>query len=364
MFMSHINVPCVHLACSHRHSQHLSTESACQSDGREDGGMQGDGVGYKSQVKGQGQGHQAEGDKDGCRGRHRRGSSTGLKGEGQEGGGGGQVGQGHRAPDAMDHDRMKHGQGPGDGAGQPGGTASANGGSQHHHRHQPRQEGDGGRRSSRDGSSSRDAAGPSAAKHEPPGDGCLPAPAPVDPDPSCEAGVVRGLLLRAFCLFPRVLLAACLQPFRLAPRQRVEADCRARLGLMALLLRPGTGTAGAGAAGAAQAGAGALAVKAGKLQPSSPHALRQPEGGPVCSPPSAAPAPPAPGCLAQRVLSHLPDTQAWLRQVAAAVLAGGLGTVLGCVGQRSLLRPGVLALGGFGPQMEGGAKLCDIALLQ
>ncbi len=287
--------------------------------------MQGDGVGdkdqVKDQVKGQVQGHQAEGDNDRWRARHRRGSSSsGLKAEGQEGGGG----QGHRDPDAMDHDRIGDGQGAGAGRGEPGGTASANGGSPHHHH--PRQDGTWGRRSSRDGSSSRDAAGLPAAKHEPPGDSGggggappwsrLPAPAPLDPDPSSEAGVVRSLLLRAFCLFPRVLLAACLQPFRLAPRQRVEADCRARLGLMGLLLRPGT--AAAGTAGAT--GAGAVTVQAGELQPSSPNGLKQPGSVHVGS------APPAPSCLAQRVLSHLPDTQAWLRQVAAAVLAGGPGS--------------------------------------
>lgn len=57
-------------------------------------------------------------------------------------------------------------------------------------------------------------------------------------DSDSEAGVIRSLLARAFCLFPRVVLAACFQPFRLPLMQRGLEDCQACEMMLELLVRP------------------------------------------------------------------------------------------------------------------------------
>jgi hypothetical protein len=58
-------------------------------------------------------------------------------------------------------------------------------------------------------------------------------------DPESDAGIMLSLLLRAFCLFPRVVIAACLQPWRQPAPRLMPSECRAALMLLELLLSEG-----------------------------------------------------------------------------------------------------------------------------
>ncbi|KAG2482783.1 hypothetical protein HYH03_018321 [Edaphochlamys debaryana] len=227
------------------------------------------------------------------------------------------------------------------------------------------------------------AAGPDADYDPDPG----PDPDP-DPDPESDAGLMRALLIRAFCLFPRVVLSACLQPFRPAPKQRRHAECRAGQRVLAVLLRPSaaarTAAAADGSASARRGGGGSgrcgTQVAAAAASPAGPHANGPPapstaaaaaaaDGGdgmqidpPATAasagggggggagdeapgqalppPPSGPPEPPGPsgaaaaagggggGCLAEQVLHHLPDTQAWVRQLVYGMTKGKSAPVL------------------------------------
>ncbi|EFJ46262.1 hypothetical protein VOLCADRAFT_121079 [Volvox carteri f. nagariensis] len=165
----------------------------------------------------------------------------------------------------------------------------------------------------------------------------------ASPEPDSDAGVIRSLLFNAFCLFPRVVLAACFQPFRLPPKQRGPDDCQAcELMLKLLLLRTGTTVLSAveppvmvpptaarnvladsgGMDGNGGGGVG-LASRGGRDGNVDGSSVGDGSGG------GSGPEPGAVGgqaddggCLAAQVLAHVPETQAWLRLLAAAMAQG------------------------------------------
>ncbi|GFR45310.1 hypothetical protein Agub_g6670 [Astrephomene gubernaculifera] len=188
----------------------------------------------------------------------------------------------------------------------------------------------------------------------------LTAAAAADSD--SDVGIMRSLLFRAFCLFPRIVLAACLQPFRqqaaAAPasntssssQQRVkppqqQRDCQAAELLLALLLLkravplgpPSHGWVGAVGTAAEVAVKDAESGKGRIGGPDSPPlppprkcgldaaaaAMMTAAGDTAGGGSAGAGGSAAQGCcLAEQVLSQVPDTQSWLRQLMNAMNKG------------------------------------------
>ncbi|GLI70445.1 hypothetical protein VaNZ11_015358 [Volvox africanus] len=174
-----------------------------------------------------------------------------------------------------------------------------------------------------------------------------PAGVPIDlaatQDPDSDVAVIRSLLCRTFAMFPRVVLTASLQPFRLPTKQRGHEDCEVCGQLLELLLQPapaseftksvaatvvglttelteavneggGGGSSGMGnyrgcnIDGEGAAGSNAAAGDAAALGPGRGPSSAD---GTACS-----------SCLAARVLAQLPETQTWFRQLATAIMQG------------------------------------------